>query len=436
MLGHKDRDVLFDFAMRIEQAREPLEDGLLPIPVVEADNCFVFSSDLSRATDTVSHDIVNILVRELALQEIVVKHCFPDKTPWLRGIPMGMPASWSILTLTHAFVAFKVDSSGSFRIKGDDLIAYWTKAQINQYIDLIENLGYIVKRKCSYIHPTRGLFCENPYELRHSELIPLEGYFSFKFLSANTAEFDLPSIARRLHGLVDEGVPREVVCNIQSMYLRKQIRLCRQMSVDPYVPAFFGGMGLVPKYPDKSPSVQYQRIAKRLVSKPFDYRARLVLESYPKNSLQFAVARDVARYTRHMMYGFDRATDLVLCEDKFSKALVEPLTYFHMKWRQPGEPNLSRYLKAVKRTFTSLRRSSEAWAVNYRYNYRQLYDLESRVGAVKGVHDAINQYRPTEKQATELREELDRLRDEARVSRIKRFLMHWDEDSLSAISRV
>jgi hypothetical protein len=426
MLGHIDRDKLFHYVKQIPECYEALNEGLLPIPLrVVDDDHYVYSCDLSRATDTVSHEVLWAMARHLGLSELVFKHAYDGK-PWKRGCPMGMPASWSILSLTNYWAAIDAAPKSSFRIKGDDLIGYWTKRQINTYQANIRGLGYIVKTSSSYVSLSRGLFCENPYEVRNGYLVPLEGYFSLKFLSQNLPDqINLFALADRFHNLVNEGVPRKIVSSLQGLFLKKEIQKSWQARIDPYVPRMFGGLGLVPKDPDKYPSTHYQRIARRLVSKPFDHRMSLVTSSFPKDSLGRKAGEATAHCVRNLIYGFDSETRAFLCTDRLSAPLLELQTLYHI-YRAPSlPPTLGRYFRAVCALKKKLGKKAPGTVVNYRLTYRRLYELEAGIAPVKSVYDIVRFNHPNKKDRERFLQQMEELKAEVNTRSIALFINRY-----------
>jgi hypothetical protein len=428
MLAHIDRDKIMYFVEQIPECIEALNEGLLPVPLsVVDDDHYVYSCDLSRATDTVSHQVLHVMARELGLSRLIFEHVYDGK-PWKRGCPMGMPPSWSILSLTNYYAAVKAAPKSAFRIKGDDLIAYWTLEQIERYKFNITSLGYIVKESSSYVNPTRGLFCETPYEVRAGWLTPLEGYFSLKFLSQNQSdEINLFSIADRFHNLLDEGVPRSVVCTLQDLFVRKQIRASWSANIDPYVPRLYGGLGLVPRLPNRRPNTRYQRIVKRLVDRPFDNRPELLWSLYPKDSFGWKTGKDLQMMRRNLIYGYDRSTPMYLCTDNFTNALVEPTT-LHNVFRFPSKPpRLGNYFKAVIRLKKDLGRITKTTAVNYRRSYAEMYDLQDRISPIKDVYDIVRFSHPEREERIQYLAELKRCREAATISAMKEFIA-WHGD--------
>jgi hypothetical protein len=132
---------------------------------------FLFSADLSAATDTLSWDCIDKLSRYWEFDPRLVKSFTYESTIHGQVKPntgtfMGLPLSWTVLSLTHEMICRVVDSSGeSYFIKGDDLIAYWTIAQWLLYKELSASCGFVINDKKTMVSLTEGIFCEKFYRL-------------------------------------------------------------------------------------------------------------------------------------------------------------------------------------------------------------------------------------------------------------------------------
>nr|UIW13850.1 MAG: RNA-dependent RNA polymerase [Rhizoctonia solani narnavirus 7] len=192
LLGQKVLKSHFSVLFKYRGSRHPLVDADLSF-YVKDDNLErkVYSADLSNATDYLSHEAIASACKILRIDEKLVKSHdyetqFGTKVP-KRGTFMGLPPSWIVLSTTHMAVCYVVDPSGrSFYIKGDDLIAYWTKVQWERYLDLMSKIGFKMNLKKSFISSTRGIFCEKPYKLSGTKgWIQLleEDYVSLRFIT-------------------------------------------------------------------------------------------------------------------------------------------------------------------------------------------------------------------------------------------------------------
>jgi hypothetical protein len=82
------------------------------------------------------------------------------------GAMMGLGPGWTglcVINIYCALVGGEVPVE-SFANNGDDLVGLWTADQIGGYEREVENLGLVLNRSKSYIHETRGVFCEQLVE--------------------------------------------------------------------------------------------------------------------------------------------------------------------------------------------------------------------------------------------------------------------------------
>jgi hypothetical protein len=280
-----------------------------------------------------------------------------------------------------------------FRIKGDDLLAYWPRDVIRRYRYYARQFGLIPKLKESYIHPTRGVYCERPYEVRGNELIPLEGYFTLKTfvkqeVPRNTWEASLPQLAigETMHQLVADGVPRKIVCKLQAMFFDRTIQSCWRARVDPYVPKAFGGLGLVPKNPSAYPGAHYQKCAHYIHNHP-SVSLEASAKSYPKDSFGRYMAEKISA-GRTFKYAFEGQTDLVLTEDSFTPWYAATAATMAMLLPLSFEPaKFCRYLKAQNRANGRFSKLVKRQRVFIKRSYGSLYDLEKRLLVVKVTLD-------------------------------------------------
>jgi hypothetical protein len=126
----------------------------------------LLSADLTAATDYLSSDCLTAIADALGFSPQLVTGGTIDGLEVKNGTLMGIPLSWPCLSLTHfSFIREVVKApDGSYRLKGDDLIALWPQWMINKYFDLLEEYtGMVPNRLKSFIGPQRGIFCEKAY---------------------------------------------------------------------------------------------------------------------------------------------------------------------------------------------------------------------------------------------------------------------------------
>jgi len=215
---------------------------------------FVYSADLKKATDGLCHQWLSWLTGHLGIvpdlifgQEVENENGETYKT--LRGAFMGLPASWTILSMSHLIIAERVDPLGLFWIKGDDLIAYWTQNQWASYRSLMEVTGMVVNTTKSFVAESRGTFCEALYELREEglQLIPTLSLRGFIHRSSLGNAYDnLNTVMRES---IRRGVSRRVVWSVAKVTNKDLLRISSKFGADPLIPREFGGLGLPSEEP-------------------------------------------------------------------------------------------------------------------------------------------------------------------------------------------
>jgi hypothetical protein len=158
---------------------------------------------------------------------------------------MGMPMSWTALSIIHYCIASLVDCQHNFRIKGDDLIAYWTAQQIQLYQKYSAAVGLLVNDK-TWTHRKLGTFCEGDYELvlKDGPWVVLKRLPTFSLKSFVKNEPFPYEIGERF---ISRGVPRELLFDMQAYYHVSWRKLAHEKGVNPYAPSRLGGLGFVPK---------------------------------------------------------------------------------------------------------------------------------------------------------------------------------------------
>jgi hypothetical protein len=94
-----------------------------------------------------------------------------------RGAMMGEPTSWAVLPLVTFYSVYKVGLWRCISTGDDALIPRMTPAKREAYDAASRSLGGIISRPKSFLHKTRGLFCEQPYEEGHERQYQLLSYW-------------------------------------------------------------------------------------------------------------------------------------------------------------------------------------------------------------------------------------------------------------------
>jgi hypothetical protein len=171
---------------RLPCCAAPLRDDIRAMRLENRDEgpYEVFSADLSSATDYLDHYVIAAFCDALKVPFELVTGGTIDDCVIARGTLMGIPCSWPILSLAHAWACYAMGIPlKSFRLKGDDLIGLWTSEQISTYQGGIQLMtGMPINLDKSFVAKDRGLFCERSYRLENCTLVEVEQNFSVRFM--------------------------------------------------------------------------------------------------------------------------------------------------------------------------------------------------------------------------------------------------------------
>jgi hypothetical protein len=208
----------------------------------------VYSADLKKATDGLSHQWLSWICHYLGLpaSEVFITEYIDaggSIVELLRGAFMGLPVSWTLLTLTHLIICERVDPDGYFWLKGDDMIAYWTRAQWDKYKQLMTVTGMTINESKSFVAERRGTFCEGLYQLSNDglELIPTMSLRGFVHKTNTGSVFDNVSMAMK--DSILRGVNRHHVWNVLRATSGDILGLCERSRTPLALPRQLGGLG-------------------------------------------------------------------------------------------------------------------------------------------------------------------------------------------------
>jgi hypothetical protein len=136
-------------------------------------NSFLYSADLSAATDHISHHLAQTAgkilnkclgIDELPLFDTLIKNLFGPHSVNEKltkcGIHMGLGPSWTILSLLNGYAAYMAKCrTDTYRICGDDLIGFWNETQVQAYEENLHALGLVVNTSKSF-RGSHGVFAE------------------------------------------------------------------------------------------------------------------------------------------------------------------------------------------------------------------------------------------------------------------------------------
>jgi len=217
----------------------------------------VFSADLQSATDNLSHHIIRAFSDELEVPFELVTGGTIDNCPINTGTLMGIPCSWPILSLAHAWACWAMGIPlRSFHLKGDDLIGLWTSEQIQTYQGGIQLLtGMPINLDKSFVAKDRGLFCERSYRLQNCTLVEAKQNFSVRFMVDSTPSeggFPYPlKVRQRTWSLVGK-----VRWRILSTIARHWAGYVPRLGGLAYLPISWGGLEAMPhRFGEAAPSL-------------------------------------------------------------------------------------------------------------------------------------------------------------------------------------
>nr|UIW13887.1 MAG: RNA-dependent RNA polymerase [Rhizoctonia solani narnavirus 16] len=232
-----------------EALRDPdlniIDFGFAPVGLI------VFSGDFTRATDELTHEVLDLVCDVTGCPpDLVHRNIQINGAPMTKGTPMGMPPGWALLSVVHNAICEVVDRARRYRIKGDDIIALWSREQISRYTELCLSVGLVVNDK-STTSMTHGTFCEGDYELvrggpsgNSARLVRLP---TFSLRSA--ASLSLPTQTEWLT-LQGRNVPLARYRRYIVSVWRHVIDYAWARGVSPWMPTQLGGLGMPCVYPD------------------------------------------------------------------------------------------------------------------------------------------------------------------------------------------
>jgi hypothetical protein len=179
-----------------------LRDGIADYS--KEDDFEFLSADLSAASDYIHHDLARAVwwgiveatrdIKDMEDYISVGMACIGTQQTEIagrvvktsRGILMGLPLTWPILSLIQEFCAWralsKVNQSSAIKripvaICGDDLVAAWTRRHTHVYHEELLAVGLVANKAKEYRSTRGAVFVEKLFRLREctiTEKIPLK----------------------------------------------------------------------------------------------------------------------------------------------------------------------------------------------------------------------------------------------------------------------
>nr|QIR30295.1 RNA-dependent RNA polymerase [Plasmopara viticola lesion associated narnavirus 16] len=194
------RRQLFKLLKRLPCCAAPLRDDIAVMKMrkFSSSSLFVFSADLSSATDNLNHEVITAFCDALNVPFELVTGGTIDDCTITTGTLMGVPCSWPILSLAHAWACWAMGIPlRSFRLKGDDLIGLWPLDVIQRYQQDIQCFtGMPINLDKSFVSKDRGVFCEKNYLLQSRTLVHTAEVIPLRFLVNRSPETGFPYVLK------------------------------------------------------------------------------------------------------------------------------------------------------------------------------------------------------------------------------------------------
>nr|UIW13845.1 MAG: RNA-dependent RNA polymerase [Rhizoctonia solani narnavirus 3] len=381
--GHLARVRTFPLLKQHRATRAPLFEEELFLRNSYLGEKFLISADLSSATDLVSYDTIDKVCGLIGIDpKLVRSHTYRVGDRLIkpvRGTFMGLPPSWVVLSVSHLGICLMVDPTGkSFYLKGDDLVAWWSSSQWEEYKRLMTLAGYKINLKKSFISKDMCTFCEKGYYLRKTSEV--EAYLEdleFTSLRFLTKRHDPNMVVPRW--AVMSRRFRELSSSANQGFLeftRRKIEALAPKALVRYsnLPPAFGGLGLARKRDMSRPLTKFEE---KIVNGLHDGHV------VPMSPLCFVQESDHSRYIQRLMssyrdikkYYISPPSDLDVLDGKSIETnLITRLSYVALikglsllpKQRRSG------YWTERKKFFSSLakigsRQSHPDWGLGHLY---------------------------------------------------------------------
>lgn len=252
--AHEERSRLWRILLRIPQISRNL--GAIPRVIRVARTGILVSTDMSQATDALSHKALSWICLEFnidsrLLYEFSVVEPGKDRVPYLRGCPMGTPVSWAVLSLLHYMILRTVTGNKYFAICGDDAIARMDMLTFNWYKDMLFSVGLELNLSKTFLSDSYGTFCEGYYKASKGDRGLLSRLPAVPTRVFNPSESDWTSnIQQIFKEYVNLGVSLRKLNRATKVAFPHVYYMCRNYQVNPYLPTFLGGVGLPPPRDD------------------------------------------------------------------------------------------------------------------------------------------------------------------------------------------
>jgi len=402
--GHEFREKFFPLLYKFRSTSVPLRERPLSFFIPDDGEVrYLYSGDLSNATNLLSHECIRCIASVLGLDPSLVlshkcnfsveKYNINIDIDPVRGTFMGLPPSWIVLSLAHVAVGYIVDPTGrTFFLKGDDIVALWTPRQWELYNSLMVRVGFKVNPKKSFISSDFALFCEKAYRADLVRVVPGKGrkvslrplsVVSLRFLTKNTVDdTGVPSWVSSLnrYSEVCHLVTKKARGVFRRILLRRVPHWYFYLARDKKLPICFGGLGLRPCKEELLPKHSMGM-----------YSSILNGSQLPLSVVNFRNTSEVLNKVKESLSMIEK---LRLAHYKTARAVLDPSVIESIRssvFQRHMVAGLS--VTPEKKTMSSIKREvSRLWLntkprSNERVTYRDAYLLTRRLGVLSPFRD-------------------------------------------------
>jgi len=246
VLAHLYRNKLFRIATTCRGTREALSDTPIVLSFGPRSEAQYYSIDLTKASDGLKLSWISRLCEIFELPPELVYDFSVDGIEVKRGLFMGMPLTWPLLTITHYLICSFVDPKGFWYLKGDDLVCYWTEIMFYRYKVLLRVVGLILNEKKTFVSKNHATFCEGFYrsfkhELRLVPNYPLRGLIH----KPRDGQF-IENCSNLAWSFVRRGLNRHKSFGLLELCYSYELAKFRKSGIQLFYPQYLGGLGLPP----------------------------------------------------------------------------------------------------------------------------------------------------------------------------------------------
>jgi hypothetical protein len=225
----------------------------------------IYSTDMSQATDLISHDVTKLVVNKLAKylywtplqKEAALRSVGPvdlffnnkKLCTTARGTQLGLPLSFCILCILHIYALSNIKSKEhrkSCCVFGDDGVMFCTDNEFDEYKATLNELGMVINETKTHVSVDAFILCGIIYRMRGDRF---EALYTGKLSHfVNTSATDKPW-EQRLDKAIQSIASGEhwQQLRARSIFMdseRNIVNTFKSKGVHPYAPRELYGLGL------------------------------------------------------------------------------------------------------------------------------------------------------------------------------------------------